>query len=830
MALKAFVDPARRKLPQPAASVTGQAVKKPVQSSTGVSPAGSSPFQVIPKRKVQQGVPASALPGTVTNAVPADKPNVARPMPTDLTAVADQMKVAREKGDFGTLAEMTANQYLPALEKMQTSVANVNTAAVSRILGDEKPVPATLDEQRTELAALAKQLQTARETGDLGTANSLAQRYKLLAEAMQKTVTGQPVAAAAAGDGTSPLPKQTAAAAAGEGTAPLPKGTAAAQTATGAPVEAPQPTGGTPGSTVPSGETDTGTPSLPGKPGESTPQTPGTFNAADAWAPTLANPGLTIKTPTGWIPDPAGPQRIQQLIDYDTQFLAGFPPEGQGWASDKIALEKTNFEQAIKQYPDQWEKIFRDHQTRMKQIQADWQDFGQAETKLNEMLATAPPETKVQIDKLPEQQKNELIKAAIEDMKNGIDPLKKMDGYLAKFGADVNLELGQPGYQSTDYKLDEFTPSQGIEIAGPDNVDLNTDKSKIDAALAQSSLSEEGKKALGLQLETIQKRLQEGGGGFSDQELKDMAAPIFEQIDKDTAAQVSAAQHDLAAGGFVGADMTSKLNEIRQTGANKKKEAAMELVKQNMGYKQQGISESITALGDIATSERQAGLGEKELALSGATTQTTLTSKEKEAQASANLAQKALSQEGKLFAWGKKVDENLQAFGFKLDQYKTDKGFDLDRLKMDLDERVAQGELDATAAKLNYQKVKDSIDAAQKETELYDNRTATIAALQQRMAEGDNDAEYRIKALEVQQELSELGLKSDQTKTFANIMYGVTALGKNLSQEDKHFLMQLAATKEAQESGGFMDFIGNVFGSFAGGFAGKAGAAAFMML
>src|SRR5690606_21302427 len=131
---------------------------------------------------------------------------------------------------------------------------------------------------------------------------------------------------------------------------------------------------------------------------------------------------------------------------------------------------------------------------------------------------------------------------------------------------------------------------------------------------------------------------------------------------------------------------------------DRKKAAVMELVRENMGYKQQGTQAAIQALGGIAESQQAGALSEKELALQGATTQTTLTSKEKEAQAQANLAQKALAQEGQLYAWGKKVDENLQQYGFQLDQYRTDKGFDSDRLKLDLDERVAQGELSSADA------------------------------------------------------------------------------------------------------------------------------------
>lgn len=882
MARSAFRDPRRARV---TAVTDGAAVKKPIQpvqgSVGGINP--TSPFRVRPRPR-PQGVPASALPGTVnqpvTPVLDPSKPDVYSPKPVQATdnraalaSVADKMKTARESGDLGTLLKTTSEEYLPQLQTMQTSIGNVDTGQVARILGEDAAIPQDLPSQQKLLTSLAQQLQTARETGDLGTANRLGQQYRLLVQTMQgqvtgKVVTGQPINAVGSFDPVTGQPVTAAS------TAPVAKGTVAS-TATGAPTpdaianaigrltpeqkaqyqsqwQAQQAKdarlgmppqdfdtylkimiGGTfaqeqtaagggppPDSTVPSGEGDVTNPPPSG--GAPT----GTFDAAQSWSTRLQNSGLVVAGRGGrWVPDSGGAQKIQSLIDYDQQFVAGFPPEGQAWVSSQMALEQRYFDQAIAQYPDQWDKIFRDHQTRVKDIQAKWETDGKWEAQLQAKFDEAPPETKVKLQELMKQGNDAALNAALEDLKAGKDPVANIDKYLAKFGADASFELA-PGEALPDYKLDQFEKQSGIDIAGADNVDLNTDKSRIDAALQQSTLSEEGKKALGLQLETIQKRLTDGGGGFGDDELKKMLEPIFSQIDRDTAAQITAASHDLAAQGITGPSATAQLNAIRDKATNDKKAAGMELVKQNMGYKQSGTSEAISALGDIATSERGAGLTEKELALSGATTQTELTSEEKRAQAQANLAQKALNQEGELSVWGKKVDENLEAYGFKLDQYKSDKGFDLARYKTDLDERVAQGELDVEEAKLAYSKVKDSIDSAQKETDSYDRRNEVIAGLRQRAAEGDQDAEYRVQALEVQQELTALGIKTEHSDKIASLMYGVRAQGLQLSQEWKMFIEQMAATKEAQESSGFMDFVGTVVGGIAGSFAGGVGASA----
>lgn len=880
MAIRAFVDPARakRKLPvdstaaKPSASAGAPAAGK----VGGVG--GSGAYRVQPKKA--QGVPASALPGTVNNVVPVDKPNVARPPATDprtaLATTADQMKLQRESGDLGSLLKTTTEQYLPQVGKLQTSMGTIDTAQVARMVGEDQQIPQGLPEQQQMLKELALKLQQARETGDMGTANSLGQKYASLVKAMVGQVTGAPSpdpSAPQAGSPTSagaPAAVNLNAAAtpsnlpagtkpyqvinAGSrsegyydetgkfiyGQPPADKAAAASQidaqkavtqaaTAAGSPISSgDQPSrsgtgGGTgSGSAVPSGETDASVTNPSASTGA-----PAPYDAAQAWSTRLANPGLKIKQLGMMIPDPAGAQKIQSLIDYDNQFMAGFPPEGQAWVSGEMALEQRNFEQAIAQYPDQWDKIFRDHQTRVKDIQAKWETSGKWEAQLQAKFDEADPQINVKIKALPKQQQDAVLNQAIADMQAGKDPAENIQKYIDQFaGVNTDVTLAEPGYDPTTQNLDQYNPSAGIEIAPADNVNLETDKSKIDAALARTTLSDEGKKALTLQLETIQKRLSEGGGGFSEAELQKMAAPMFEQIDRDLAAQLTASQHDMAAGGYDTAAINAKSQELRQVAATQKKQAAMELVRENMGYKQQGTTDAISALGGISEAERKAGLDEKKLALEGATTTTQLTSEEKRAQAQANLAQKALSQEGELFVWGKKVDENLEAYGFKLDQYKTDKGFDIDRLKIDLDERVAQGELTAEGAKLALEKVKTSIDAAQHETDAYDRRTATIAELRQRAAAGDQDAEYRIQALEVQQELTGLGIKTEHSDKIASLIYGVRAQGLQLSQEWRMFLEQMAATKEAQESSGFMDFVGGVLGGVAGSFAGGVGAAA----
>ncbi len=920
MALSAFRDPRRAVMQRAAAAQTAtdqaRAGGKQLAATAGKAAAvdGSAALQVIPKRK-PLGVPAAALPGTVNNVVPVDKPDVARPQVdprTQLAQVADQMKTQRESGDLGSLLKTTNEQYLPQVQKLQTTMGTFDTGQVARLLGENAKIPQALPEQQRMLTELATKLQQARESGDMGTANSLGQQYASLVKAMHGQVTGQPVMPMVADPAVkaqfdallaqrklaqssgSDLPPdrlkllqdmqaqlQTGQPASAEKpvaavnlNAPatpmnLPAGTkpyqvinagsrsegyydetgkfiygqppadkvAAAQidaqkamqqaaTAAGSPISSgDQPSrsgsgGGTPGSQVPTGETDASVQNPPAPTGQ-----PAPYDAAQSWSTRMANPGLKIKQGGRMYDDPAGAQKIQSLVDYDSQFIAGFPPEGQAWVSTQMALEQKNFDQAIAQYPDQWDKIFRDHQTRVKDIQAKWESSGQFEARLNKIFDEAPPEAKVKIDSLPEVQKNEFYRQAIEDMKNGIDPLTKVDGYLAKFGETGDFQLKDPGFQVTDYKLDEFKPLDDPTVAAADAVDLTTDKSRIDQALSASGMTQEGQAALKLQMETIQKRLANGGGGFSEEELTKMAAPMFDQIDRDLAAQLTASQHDMAAGGYDTAAINAKSTEIRQAAAAQKKQAAIELVRENMGYKQSGTSEAIAALGGISESERQGALAEKKLGLEGATTQTTLSSEEKQAQAQANFQQKALFQEGNLTVWGKKTQRDLDLYGMQLDKYQTDKGLDVERLKIDLQERIADQGGSIEQARIQADKVAKSIEAAGREAELYDRRAAGIAELEQRAASGDQDAAYKVQALKVQQELSVLGLKSEQTKMVANILYGMRAQGLQLTQEMKMFIEQMLATEEAQQSGGFMEAFGSIVGGVAGSFLGPVAGA-----
>lgn len=738
----------------------------------------------------------------------------------ELATVADQMKAAREKGDLGTLADLTTKQYLPQLESVQSTIGNVNTGQVGRILGEATAnLPADLNAQRSELASLAQQLQTARETGDLGTANRLAQRYQALVTAMQGQVTGQPAPSSGA-PAISPEIKQKIDSLGNQLLNPnltdaqrqeikRQQQELLASFGYTNPDQISMTKGGVPTSTIPEG----GSGEVPAAGTGTQPYDAGQSYRGYANARHFDENGK---------PSP----EMQQLIDFDNQVINNMPqgltPEQQAAWRQQFDAEQRGFAQELEQYPDQWEKIFQNHQKRMQEIAGKWDTVGKYRSQLDQYFNKLPIEAKQKIEALPEVQKNEFYRLAIEAMQQGQDPAANIDKYLKKSkGVGTDFTLGAPKYIGKDFKLDEYKPSGAIEVAGADTVDLSTDKSRIDAALQRSGMTPEGQQALKLQLETIQKRLSEGGGGFSEQELKDMAAPILAANNRAMQADISAMQHDLAASGFEsGPILAQKTAEIRQQYAEKNQAAITELVRENMGYKQQGTSEAIAALGGIAESERAGALSEKELALRGATTQTELTSKEKEAQAAANLAQKALSQEGELYVWGKKVDENLQAYGLSLDRYKTDRGFDDAALDRDLKERVAQGELTAEGAKLAYQKVKDSIDAAQKETELYDRRTTAIAELEQRAAQGDQDAAARVQALKIQQELSVLGLNSDETKAFANIVYGVMTNQLELDQEWKMFLEQIAAQKELKGNS-FWDFAGQYVGAM-----GEVGAAA----
>lgn len=831
---KALYDPRQRLAQQAQYANTPAAGETVGQSAANQLSSREKGLQAIQAAR-QQMTPVKAPAAPTQPGTPTGKPVVTQPTAqgqpqiapknplANLATVADQMKAAREKGDLGTLADLTTKQYLPQLESVQSTIGNVNTGQVGRILGEATAnLPTDLNAQRTELSKLAQQLQTARETGDLGTAAILAQRYQALVTAMQGQVTGS------AKNPTQVVPKaQTVDEAVGQlsdstkqiyknqyeqqvqkwnaaGQQPLMtfdqflrsqveqsmNSQAVMELGTSSPGALTK--GGVPTSTLPEGGSGIVPPAGSGETAGQVPaQVQAQYDRIDQAVATID-------------------EQIKKLREQ--QFRTGpNNPAAAGIASQIAALErqKAGLAQERKGAMDQWEST------------------GKYEAQLDELIKTPRPGSQYTINDLPENLKNEAVQEALAAVKAGQDPQAALDKYLAYFDQNVDFSLKPPGITAPDRTVEGMTKTGGIEIAGPDNVDLSTDKSRIDAALQRSGMTPEGQQALKLQLETIQKRLSEGGGGFSEQELNDMAAPILAANNRAMQADISAMQHDLAASGFEsGPILAQKTAEIRQQYAEKNQAAITELVRENMGYKQQGTSEAIAALGGIAESERTGALSEKELALRGATTQTELTSQEKQAQVEAEYRQKALFQEGRLTQQGQLIQQELESYGLNLQKYQTDKGFDEAALDRDLKERLAEQEGSMAAAELKFKQIKEAMDQAGKEVERDDARDSLIAELTVRVAQGDQDAKYQMEALNVEKDYRQQGLDNNWAEFLGNLQYQIMSNREENQLKWKMLLTRIDAEIKSQGGGGLTGFLAEVAGIAVGAATGGLGTAA----
>jgi len=157
------------------------------------------------------------------------------------------------------------------------------------------------------------------------------------------------------------------------------------------------------------------------------------------------------------------------------------------------------------------------------------------------------------------------------------------------------------------------------------------------------------------------------------------------------------------------------------------------------------------------------------------------------------------------------VQENLKEYGMSLEKYQTDKGFDEAGLDRDLKARLAQSDLDVEEQKLKYQQVKDSIDFAMQEKTGDDKRYAQIAELEQKGAQGDQDANFKVQSLRVEQDLRDRGMTNEQARFNGNLMFYLLNNREERSQELLMFYEGLKAQKAMQGSP-WLDFLGQFIG------------------
>jgi hypothetical protein len=303
-----------------------------------------------------------------------------------------------------------------------------------------------------------------------------------------------------------------------------------------------------------------------------------------------------------------------------------------------------------------------------------------------------------------------------------------------------------------------------------------------------------------MSLDALTKRLQ-GGGALTDQDF----SSAFALLDAETAANVSAASHDLAnAGQSMSGTTPQQLAAIRQQGTDKKGALIKEMLSKQMEINQQDFQQSVQQLTGIAKDEADRLVAERGQDITAQTSSTELQTRREE-------LSKTLLQEGQLTIYSTQVEENLKAYDMSLTKYQTDKGFDEAGLDRDLKARIAEQGGTVEEQKLKYQQVKDSIEFAQTERQDDDKRNAQIAELEQKAATNDQDANFKIQSLKVEQDLRDRGMTNEQARFNGNLMYYLLNNREERSQELLMFYEGLKQQKEMQGSP-FLDFLGEFLG------------------
>ena len=668
----------------------------------------------------------------------------------ELATLANQMAKARTSGDMGTLNTLTA-QYSKLVQSMQTQVA---AAPAGTGVTGQAATPAEQQQLQTLLAAK----KTAESTGGALPADQAALLAQLQAK-MAGTQQGAPTGTEAA-----------AAAAAAKG--------GAAQTAQSASTSGP---GGE--SAIPEGSTQTTTPPAPTA-------GPGSQKWIDEVAGSAKN---FVEQLQKRKPGDGGYASIANWISQQYQSTGKMPSleDVNAWwtaqGNGSIAGD-TNIRDVL----TDWTK-------ERNQKQQAWDSTGQYEDQLQTMMNTPAPGSTVKIADLPETLKNEFYREAMDALKNGKDPKDLIGDYLSYFDQNVDFNLKPAGYEERTKDIHDYekTGAPGVSELGA------ADTSGITGALVKATQTDAGNKAMMTALDALTKRLQ-GGGAMSDQDF----SAAFSLIDQETTANVSAMAHDLANAGQATSGTTAQqLAAVRQQGTDKKAALVKEMLSKQMEVNAQDFQQSISQLTGIAKQEAERLVAERGQDITGQTSATELQTRREE-------VSKTLFQEGQLTIYSEQVEENLKEYGMSLEKYQTDKGFDEAALDRDLKARLAQSDLDVEEQKLKYQQVKDSIDFAMQEKTGDDKRNAQIAELEQKGAQGDQDANFKVQSLRVEQDLRDRGMTNEQARFNGNLMFYLLNNREERSQELLMFYEGLKAQKEMQGSP-WLDFLGQMFGTAA---------------
>lgn len=642
---------------------------------------------------------------------------------------------------------------------------------------------------------------------------------------------------------------------------PAPKQPATAQTALAQPTPPPQKigtatsaitppptslTGGTPPSTVPTYQQPSTT-ELPGKP--ATGETPATTAP-----PSTVNPRTSYSNATSAIASidqalsnqalPIGMRnqlmarkaQYEKLFQYDESIINSPPPsagtpEGRAKWDAMVQSEIDTFNNELKQYPDQFDKIFQNHQTRMSGLKNDFERKGQYEAQISQFNQYVQDELKKQGIAIPDAasvQNNPAYQAAIAAMQSG----KSLDEAAALFRQGLpnnyNFQVGDANFTPNKGTIGDVTQTNIPNINRGEQINVGgTMINRTDLEALLSGDNNLANKASGAALESLLQTLKTGGA-LTPEQLKQLQDPFTQ----DSLNRQGAAERDtlgaLSARGF-GTNASAVVGGISQVAneyETQRKQQEASLLRENLMAGIEGKQKATQGLADLAASERQARINAAEIGSKENIAQAGLTSEEKMKQADLQFAQDELYQNGQLSQAGLALKQNLETYGLNLEKYKTDQGFDLELAKQDLTQRLAQSGLDVDAAKLQADNVFKSLDVAIADKKIDAEVNTAIAELQQRVASGDRDAQFKVDSLRVEQNLRQQGLDHDLSMFTADLAYKIMSGREKLDAEVFMFLKNLdAKLKEQNSGGGLGGFLGKIIGTVVGSAAGGVGAA-----
>jgi hypothetical protein len=517
------------------------------------------------------------------------------------------------------------------------------------------------------------------------------------------------------------------------------------------------------------------------------------------------------------------PQALDSQLLKDEQFY-NTPPEGVDPAfwNQHVKSEMDTYKAELQKYPDQFDKITANHNTRMQEIAGKWSRTSSYEQDMQRILDEAgkPKEPGYDIQDPESVQKNENLRKALDEIKAGgkvEDVLAKYKGLLPE---SYNFGVGKGGEISkgnlSDYQnieMPDITRSGDVNAPQIDQTDLQ----KILSGTPAANEAEQ------LRLDALKQQLK-AGGAFSQEELEGLLRPGEEASRRSQESEMSSTLGRLSAAGYgtSARPVVGAISDIGTKYQNQRDQARAGLTRENLLSAVQGRQEATRQLGDLTKTGREAAIEAARLGSTEKISQAELEQRNQQL----SLAKDTLYQEGQLTQSGQQLTQALQSYGLALDKYKTDQGFDLDKAKLDLQERIANQTGNMEAAKLQADNVFKSIDAAQNEVKIDNQRNQFVADLELRAAQGDQESSFKVQSLRTEQDLRQQGLNNDMAQFVGNLEYQIVSGREKLDQDMKQFLMALdAQIKASNKGGGIGGFLGKLIGGAVGAFAGGVGAA-----